>query len=220
MFLMQLEQWHSPGWQRVEINPMDKRRNLPPYDDVYLKGTDVVAEIGGRSEIIGTLPNGHYKITERKKHKITIQSTMPATPKAPATPATNKEAIQKGEICPYCSGTPALIDSSIFYGGRSYGLVWACRPCQAYVGVHKGTNKPLGRLANKELRAAKKAAHAAFDPIWQTSIEKGRERNEARSGAYEWLSQAMGMSHQDCHIGMMDVNECMQVVGICKQRKA
>ena len=31
----------------------------------------------------------------------------------------------------------------------------------AYVGVHKGTDKPLGRLANAELRYWKKRAHAA-----------------------------------------------------------
>ena len=32
-------------------------------------------------------------------------------------------------------------------------MIYICKPCDAYVGVHKGTDKALGRLANKELRS-------------------------------------------------------------------
>ena len=59
--------------------------------------------------------------------------------------------------CDYCGRPAQLTDSAIVYG-RSYGLIYYCAPCQAWVGVHKGTTTPLGRLANHELREWKKAA--------------------------------------------------------------
>ena len=66
-------------------------------------------------------------------------------------------------ICDYC-GTPAdFVDSSVVYHGHSFGMIYLCPRCGAYVGVHKGSDKPLGRLANSELRNWKKAAHAAFE---------------------------------------------------------
>ena len=85
-------------------------------------------------------------------------------------------------ICDYC-GTPAdFVDSSVVYHGHSFGMIYLCPRCGAYVGVHKGSDKPLGRLANSELRNWKKAAHAAFDPLWKYGPYRGR-RNEA----YRWL---------------------------------
>ena len=74
---------------------------------------------------------------------------------------------QSTPTCPYCGSRARLVDSTAIYG-RSYGMTWVCErypSCGAYVGCHPGTTTPLGRLADKKLRAAKKAAHAAFDPL-------------------------------------------------------
>lgn len=70
-------------------------------------------------------------------------------------------------MCPYCGNPSRLVDSIEVYGNRSYGMMYLCKcvPGWAYVGCHKGTTVPLGRLADAELRAAKRAAHAAFDPL-------------------------------------------------------
>lgn len=68
--------------------------------------------------------------------------------------------------CDYCGRETEYVDSKVIYG-KSYGKIYLCRNCMAYVGVHKGTDKPLGRLANAELRNWKKAAHAVFDPLWK-----------------------------------------------------
>lgn len=114
--------------------------------------------------------------------------------------------------CPYCGSKVELIDTAHIYGGRSYGPAWACSrypECDAYVGCHKGTEKPLGRLANRELREAKKAAHAAFDPLW-----KGRDKG-ARSRGYRWIAQQLGIPAPECHIGMMDVERARKVVEAC-----
>lgn len=70
-------------------------------------------------------------------------------------------------VCPYCGNKAELVDSAVVYG-RSYGIIWLCYPCDAYVGVHKNSPRhaPLGRLANKELREWKMRAHEVFDQLW------------------------------------------------------
>lgn len=51
-------------------------------------------------------------------------------------------------ICPYCGRVAKYVDSSVIYYGHSYGMAYLCRPCNAYVGVHHGTDRPKGSLAN------------------------------------------------------------------------
>lgn len=118
---------------------------------------------------------------------------------------------KKTVYCDYCGRRAEYVDSKIIYG-KSYGMIYLCRNCMAYVGVHKGTSTPLGRLANAELRHWKMHAHAVFDPLWQYGRFKGR-----RNAAYAWLSQQMGLPIQRTHIGMFDVQQCKQVVEICRK---
>jgi hypothetical protein len=121
--------------------------------------------------------------------------------------------MSQSPICPYCQQPAILLESSEeVYHGRDYGPLWICRPCQSWVGVHKGTHTPLGRLANAELRIAKMAAHAAFDPLWKS-------REMKRSHAYRWLTVAMRAAEQ-VHIGNLDVADCYRVVEAVKNRKA
>ena len=87
---------------------------------------------------------------------------------------------------------------------------WRCVPCAAHVGCHpvgpgQDGTRPLGRLADAELRKCKQAAHAAFDPIWQT-------RNMSRAKAYRWLANRLDIPAHQCHIGMFDATQCRQVV--------
>lgn len=137
-------------------------------------------------------------------------------------------------ICPYCMTPAKLVDSAEIYG-RSFGNAWVCGQypaCDAYVGVHKATNEPLGRLANPELREAKKRAHAAFDPLWVNAVAlyepiaadsrkarnkaAGRIRRRARKRAYAWLAEQLGIDPDDCHIGFFGVEECDRVVALCE----
>ena len=108
--------------------------------------------------------------------------------------------------CQYCGKNAHYVDSKVIYG-KSYGMIYLCKPCRAYVGVHKGTDKPLGVLANAELREWKKKAHGSFDKLWNNRKE--------RKKMYKWLSVQMGKEEKDTHIGMFSVEECMQVVEIC-----
>ncbi|WP_278247013.1 zinc-finger-containing protein [Agathobaculum desmolans] len=81
----------------------------------------------------------------------------------------------KDVICNYCGRKAELVDSKVIYG-TSYGMMYLCRRCNAYVGCHKGTDRPLGRLADAELRYWKKAAHAVFDPLWRQGRFRGQRK--------------------------------------------
>jgi hypothetical protein len=87
------------------------------------------------------------------------------------------------------------------------------------VGCHPGTTRALGRLANADLRAAKQAAHAAFDPLWRRKMEREQiSRSKARGAGYRWLADQLGIECKRCHIGMMSADECRRVVEVCKSR--
>ena len=109
--------------------------------------------------------------------------------------------IMKGEICPYCGSKPELIDSAEVYNGTSYGKMFICRPCDAYVSCHVGT----------ELRQLKIEAHEVFDIIWQQKYKRGRYQ------AYYWLSKQLQRPFDFTHIGMMDEDTCRKTITICKQ---
>ena len=116
--------------------------------------------------------------------------------------------------CDYCGGAAERITGAVLYPHRpdlAHKVFWHCEPCGAYVGCHPGGDKPLGRLANAELRRAKGRAHAAFDPLW-------RGGSMSRSQAYRWLADELGIDPGDCHIGMMDVGTCRRVEIACEQR--
>lgn len=112
-------------------------------------------------------------------------------------------------ICPYCSKPAEYVDSDVIYG-QSYGMIYLCRPCNAYVGVHEGTNRPLGTLADEKTRWWRKKAHRHFDHIW-----KGKSMN--RKAAYSWLAEKLGINVNDCHIAMFDAVMCERVVGLSQE---
>lgn len=117
--------------------------------------------------------------------------------------------------CAYCNNPAEFVGGDVIYPHRpdlADKKFWRCEPCQAYVGCHKGTELPLGRLANAELRKAKMNAHAAFDPLWK---EDGMDR----SAAYTWLQEAMGLPEDECHIGMFDLDRCQEVVRRCNEKR-
>ena len=114
--------------------------------------------------------------------------------------------------CPYCGKMATFErDSSCVYR-RNYGPIWRCATCAAWVGCHKGTTRPLGRLANEELRRARISAHAHFDRIWKFE-------NTGRNKAYQWLAEALEIDMAKCHIGHMDVAQCRRVVEACRARR-
>lgn len=119
--------------------------------------------------------------------------------------------------CNYCGEPAKMISGKQLYYGKGYPhldklMYWQCVPCNAHVGTHKNTSKPMGRLANPALRKAKSAAHNAFDPLWQ-------DGEMSRTEAYGWLAHAMAIERKNCHIGYFNLDECLQVLIVCQNRK-
>lgn len=135
---------------------------------------------------------------------------------------------QHAPICPHCDKRARLVTGNVIYPHRADLFAkkfWQCAPCDAYVGCHEngcfvrsaagdkimsdGT-LPMGRLANAALRREKQRAHAAFDPLW-------RSKRMTRRAAYAWLAGQLGVSLENCHIGMFDADGCRAVVAAVKR---
>lgn len=100
-------------------------------------------------------------------------------------------------FCPYCGSLAELKDAYAIYRREGFGHVYVCptASCDAYVGVHQGTSKPKGSLANAALRRLRSDVHAVFDPLWRSDSEVDR------SEVYEAAAQVLGL--KEFHIGEM-----------------
>jgi hypothetical protein len=104
------------------------------------------------------------------------------------------------------------MSSKEFYG-RDYGTnLYVCRPCDAYVGTHKGTNQPLGTPANRDTREWRKLAHTRFDWLWKSG-------KKSRTKAYLWLQNVMGLTRSEAHIGKFTAEQCKEVVRLVRARE-
>lgn len=92
-----------------------------------------------------------------------------------------------------------LVSNAQVYGGRTYGSgkCYLCDSCGAYVGTHKPRpDEAMGILADKDMRAMKRAAHELFDSMWSSQAE--------RAAMYRWLANRLGIDHSECHFGYFD----------------
>jgi hypothetical protein len=122
--------------------------------------------------------------------------------------------------CDYCFMPASLVYGDRVYGSAKYAylLFWYCSSCQAWVGCHKGTNNPLGRLANKELRTLKLKGHDLFDPIWKQAWKLRRgSKSIHRGAAYKWLANSINISFEDCHFGMMSEEQLTIAIDFLEQ---
>lgn len=118
-----------------------------------------------------------------------------------------------GVVCPYCGQRSKIVTGEVIYPHRkdlNFKKFHLCTPCNAYVGCHDRTGKPLGRLADPELRMMKVKAHAAFDPLWQRGCM-------TRSAAYSWLAGRLKvwLGGQPAHIGEFNVEMCKRTIVMC-----
>lgn len=100
-----------------------------------------------------------------------------------------------------------------FFGNRSPKKQAEVRAADRKA-MHKPPDAFIDRAAMKaapgsELARARIAAHAAFDPLWQSG-------KLSRGVAYEWLASELGIPVTACHMVLMDVAMCGRVVAICR----
>lgn len=115
-------------------------------------------------------------------------------------------------VCPYCHERAKLVPKPPHY------WAWQCAPCDARVGCHGTSTRPLGTLADAETRAARIAAHDALDVLWRRAMRvRGWSRSRAREAAYRWLAATLDVAPESCHIALFDVATCARVVEACRR---
>ncbi len=119
------------------------------------------------------------------------------------------------DICRYCGGVIRLVPAESIYGiaaAKRLGLlgekIYQCQNCNARVGCHKGTARPLGNVANETLRMKRMETHQIFDAYW-------REKGMSRTAAYRWLANRLHRPVQKTHIGSFEMDECQRVINLC-----
>ena len=121
-----------------------------------------------------------------------------------------KRAVYK-VTCPYCNVPALLVDSAVVFPA-SRGLIYLCfnwPECDARVGCHGVSHKPLGTPARKLLRGLRIKTHAVLDPFW-------KEGHLSRCGVYNKLAKAMGIPFSKCHIGLFNEEQCQWVIDFLK----
>jgi len=112
--------------------------------------------------------------------------------------------------CDCCGAkTVELVDNSEIYG-RPYGdwhYAYLCRTCDAYVGLHPGTDLPLGTMADKVTRQARQQKRGFL-----TLIDTGFGGDA--DAAYVWLAEQMGIDQKECHWGLFTLEQCNRAAQI------
>ena len=107
---------------------------------------------------------------------------------------------QKPIKCPYCHANASLRPASVVYGlnRRSQGkFLYLCDrwpACDAYVSAHDRTHRPMGTLANGDLRHKRILAHRALEQLRQS-------RHMEKWEVYIWLQAKLGLDERQAHIG-------------------
>ena len=111
--------------------------------------------------------------------------------------------------CPYCGGIAVLRNAGYVYGDKSKRQkLYVCQhypECNSYVGVHDGTDIPMGTLANGDLRNKRIQAHHAFDRIWKYGIL-------TKKNAYRWIQDKFSLRPEQAHIGFFSEYMCDRLI--------
>lgn len=116
--------------------------------------------------------------------------------------------------CPYCGSTVEYRSAAgIYKENHNNVMLYVCTKypeCDAYVRVHKGTNKPVGTLANYKLRALRNEAHKLLAEIQRRDIMTKQE-------CYQWIANLIMAPLSQAHIGYLGEYYCQIVIDESKK---
>jgi hypothetical protein len=117
-------------------------------------------------------------------------------------------------LCDYCNRPAKLVTKT--YVGYPARRLWTCDACDAWVGCFPQSDVPLGTLANAELRSLRQEAHRVFDVLWkEKAVRAGMPPRQARTLAYAWLAEQLGLPPEACHMAKMREADVRRVIEIC-----
>ena len=118
------------------------------------------------------------------------------------------------EICRYCGGVIRLVPAEKVYQAATERLkqqrqwIYQCQNCNARVGCHRDSKRPLGNVATEVLRLKRRETHQVFDQYWQSS-------GLSRTKAYKWLAGQMNLPEKNAHIGGFEMEQCQRLISLC-----
>ena len=115
--------------------------------------------------------------------------------------------------CPYCGRTAVLRKASDIYEKALDEYLYVCSgypECNSYVGVHSGTLRSKGTLANGDLRHNRIEAHRIFDSIWKHKIM-------TKQNAYCWMQDIFSLTTDQAHIGQFSEYRCDCLILECRK---
>ena len=114
--------------------------------------------------------------------------------------------------CPYCGAQADKRPASAVHGEKArdeYLYVCSRYPkCDAYVSAHKHTGRPMGTLANTNLRSKRIEAHLAFDRLWRGGAMQKWQ-------AYKWMQAKFSLSRDQAHIANFSEHMCDELIRMC-----
>ena len=126
----------------------------------------------------------------------------------------NKEYIglykKKAPICE-CGCTCIFIDGYASGIRKREGMIWYCEECGASIGVHMGTDVPLGIPASKDLGRKRIEVHREIDRLIDSGLSK--------QSIYKILQSKMKLKENTTHTGMFTNAQCEKALEILKGMK-
>jgi hypothetical protein len=119
--------------------------------------------------------------------------------------------MERPTVCRYCGGKIIKTTTRALYP-KGNEPIYLCTMCNAYVGCYKGTDKPMGKVANTVLRLKRQETHRIFDSFWKA-------QGWSRSAAYRWLSRQLQIPEEDTHIALMEMDECEKIIRLCRNNQ-
>ena len=122
--------------------------------------------------------------------------------------------MRDNDICRYCGGVIKMVPARTIYGASTERLgmdgeyIYQCQNCNARVGCHKGTTRPLGNVANEVLRLKRMETHRVFDAHW-------KQQGMSRTKGYRWLAAELHLPEGRAHIGGFEMDQCQKVIELC-----
>lgn len=111
--------------------------------------------------------------------------------------------------CGEC-GAPMVLRYTNRFGSRWFYGCSRFPKCKGTHSCHQSTKEPMGVPANAETKLARMEAHRVFDQVWKRGIM-------GRQSAYAWLADTLGLTTEECHIGLFGVEQCRRVVEVSQR---
>ena len=125
-----------------------------------------------------------------------------------------KKQMRETLYCPYCKRPGVLRPAAYVYGDNNldpekYLYVCSGYPsCDSYIGAHKKSMRPMGTMADSNLRNKRIEAHRALDAIWKNGYM-------TKHSTYIWLQNRLNLREKDTHIGKFSYYLCEQTIREC-----